>query len=65
MSNPGPAVEGTSNVDVVAGGAFGAAFQAFTTANRPAYAKGLIYFDLTLNKLVVGGASGYETITSA
>lgn len=60
-----PNIEGTKNAEVVAGGAFGAMFQAYTTANRPAYAPGIIYFDLTTGKLVVGGASGYETITSA
>lgn len=35
-----------------------------TTALAPAYEKGAIYFDTTLNKLRVGGASGWETITS-
>ena len=35
-----------------------------TTANAPGYAKGALYFDLTLNKLRVGGASGWETVTS-
>jgi hypothetical protein len=35
-----------------------------TTALAPAYEKGAIYFDSTLNKLRVGGASGWETITS-
>lgn len=60
-----PNIEGSFNTDVVAGGEFGASFQAFATVDRPAYAKGLIYFDLTTNKLVVGGATAYETITSA
>lgn len=36
----------------------------FTTANAPSYAKGALYFDLTLNKLRVGGATAWETITS-
>ena len=35
------------------------------TASAPAYVKGGLYFDLTLNKLMVGGASGWETVTSA
>jgi len=35
-----------------------------TTAAAPAYVKGAIYFDTTLNKLRVGGAIAYETITS-
>lgn len=36
----------------------------FTTAGAPAYAPGQIYYDTTLNKLRVGGATAYETITS-
>ena len=35
-----------------------------TTAGAPAYVKGAIYFDTTLNKLRVGGATGWETCTS-
>lgn len=35
------------------------------TASAPAYVKGAIYFDTTLNKLRVGGATAWETITSA
>jgi hypothetical protein len=35
------------------------------TASAPAYALGGVYFDTTLSKLRVGGASGWETITSA
>jgi hypothetical protein len=38
--------------------------QQATTAAAPAYVKGAIYFDTTLNKLRVGGATGWETITS-
>lgn len=38
--------------------------QQATTAGAPAYVKGAIYFDLTLNKLRVGGATAWETITS-
>ena len=34
------------------------------TAAAPAYVKGAIYFDTTLNKLRVGGATAWETITS-
>ena len=33
-------------------------------AAAPGYVKGAIYFDTTLNKLRVGGATGWETITS-
>jgi len=36
-----------------------------TTASAPAYVKGGIYFDTTLNKLRVGGATAWETVTSA
>lgn len=36
----------------------------YTTALAPPYVKGAIYFDTTLNKLRVGGASGWETVTS-
>jgi hypothetical protein len=38
--------------------------QQAATASAPAYVKGAIYFDTTLNKLRVGGASTWETITS-
>ena len=38
--------------------------QQAATASAPAYVKGAIYFDTTLNKLRVGGASAWETITS-
>ena len=34
------------------------------TASAPAYVKGGMYFDTTLNKLRVGGATAWETITS-
>lgn len=37
----------------------------FTTAGAPAYVKGGIYFDTTLNKLRIGGAAGWETVTSS
>jgi hypothetical protein len=36
-----------------------------TTVGAPAYVKGGLYFDTTLNKLRVGGASAWETVTSA
>ena len=35
------------------------------TASAPAYQKGRLYFDTTLNKARIGGATAYETITSA
>lgn len=36
-----------------------------TTVGAPAYVRGGVYFDTTLNKLRIGGASGWETVTSA
>ena len=33
-------------------------------ASPPAYVKGAMYFDTTLNKLRIGGAAGWETVTS-
>lgn len=38
--------------------------QQHATSGAPAYVKGAIYFDTTLNKLRVGGATAWETITS-
>lgn len=38
--------------------------QKVITASAPAYVEGKIYYDTTLHKLRVGGASVYETITS-
>jgi len=34
------------------------------SSTAPTYVKGAIYFDTTLNKLRVGGATGWETVTS-
>ena len=34
------------------------------TAGAPAYAEGRVYYDLTTHALTVGGAAGYETVTS-
>ena len=36
-----------------------------TTVGAPAYVAGGMYYDTTLNKLRIGGASGWETVTSA
>jgi hypothetical protein len=33
-------------------------------SSAPAYVKGGMYFDTTLNKLRIGGATGWETVTS-
>ena len=56
-----------ANVVSIAGGAISgtaiAPLQA-TTAAAPAYVKGTMYFDTTLNKLRVGGATAWETVTS-
>jgi Lower baseplate protein N-terminal domain len=35
------------------------------TSGGPAYVKGGMYFDTTLNKLRIGGASAWETVTSS
>lgn len=35
------------------------------TASAPAYLKGGFYFDTTLNKMRIGGAAAWETVTSA
>ncbi len=35
------------------------------TASAPTYTLGGVYFDTTLNKLRIGGVSGWETVTSA
>lgn len=36
----------------------------YTTAGRPSYVKGAVIFDTDLSKLVVGGAVGWEVVTS-
>jgi hypothetical protein len=36
-----------------------------TTGAEPPYQKGALYFDTTLNKLRVGGATGWETVSSS
>jgi hypothetical protein len=36
----------------------------FTTATEPAYVKGAQFFNTTLNKMRIGGATAYETVTS-
>ena len=38
--------------------------QQATTAGAPDYVKGAMYFDTTLNKLRIGGATAWETVTS-
>jgi DNA-binding beta-propeller fold protein YncE len=39
--------------------------QQATTALAPAYVKGAMYFDITLNKLRIGGVTAWETVTSS
>ncbi len=39
--------------------------QQAATGSAPPYVKGGMYFDTTLNKLRIGGASGWETVTSS
>jgi hypothetical protein len=36
----------------------------YPTAKAPTYANGRCYFDTTLNKLRIGGATAWETVTS-
>jgi len=36
----------------------------YSTANRPTYVAGLLIYDTTLGKLVIGGAVGWEVVTS-
>jgi hypothetical protein len=38
--------------------------QQYATGSRPTYVKGALIYDSTLSKLVVGGASGWEVVTS-
>lgn len=49
------------NVNILDGVFFPAQYP---TASAPAYVKGGMYFDTTLNKLRIGGASAWETVTS-
>jgi hypothetical protein len=37
----------------------------YTTATRPAWQNGAVFFDSDLDKLVIGGASAWEVVTSA
>ena len=43
---------------------FNGYFKPPALASAPTYVKGAVYFDTTLNKLRVGGATTWETITS-
>ena len=53
------------NLNIVRAGSTGTlVLPKFTTAAAPAYTAGGIYFDTTLNKVRIGGASAWETVTS-
>jgi hypothetical protein len=38
---------------------------AFLTGGEPAYEEGAVFFNKTTGKLIVGGATAWETVTSA
>lgn len=69
MVDPGHTHTGASTPGALplAGGTMTGLFlpEQATTAAAPAYVKGAMYFDLTLNKMRIGGASAWETVTSA
>jgi hypothetical protein len=52
----------TSIVDTVLRGRIN--LQQYATGSRPAYVKGALIYDSTLSKLVVGGATDWEVVTS-
>ena len=56
----------TERLDVVGNGKFSGTVSCgqFTTATEPAYVKGAQFFNTTLNKIRIGGATAYETVTS-
>jgi hypothetical protein len=53
----------TSIVDTILRGRIN--LQQYATGSRPTYVKGALIYDSTLDKLVVGGATGWEVVTSA
>jgi hypothetical protein len=57
----------TEVLDVVGNGKFSGTVSCgqFTTATEPAYVKGAQFFNTTLNKMRIGGATAYETVTSS
>jgi hypothetical protein len=52
----------TSIVDTILRGRIN--LQQYATGSRPAYVKGALIYDSTLSKLVVGGATDWEVVTS-
>ena len=70
--NIGTAGNATSTTNIAIGSTTGTStttvngyFKPPALASAPTYVKGAVYFDTTLNKLRVGGATTWETITSA
>jgi hypothetical protein len=66
-----PLILGTNNIERMRINALGNQVntgtispQQATTAGAPTYVKGAMYFDTTLNKLRIGGATAWETVTS-
>jgi hypothetical protein len=57
----------TERLDVVGNGKFSGTVSCgqFTTATEPSYVKGAQFFNTTLNKMRIGGATAYETVTSS
>jgi hypothetical protein len=57
----------TERLDVVGNGKFSGTviLGQYTTATEPAYVKGAQFFNTTLNKMRIGGATAYETVTSS
>lgn len=67
--NIGTSGTGTTNIAIGATGGTSTTtvngyFKPPALASAPTYVKGAVYFDTTLNKLRVGGATTWETITS-
>jgi hypothetical protein len=69
--NIGTAGNATSTTNIAIGSTTGTStttvngyFKPPALASAPTYVKGAVYFDTTLNKLRVGGATTWETITS-
>jgi hypothetical protein len=52
----------TSIVDTILRGRVN--IQQYATASRPTYVKGALIYDSSLGKLVIGGATGWEVVTS-
>ena len=71
-ANTGLGTEGADILNLITGGTTKAKITSdgaviligIATASAPAYVEGGIYYDTTLHKLRVGGAAGWETITS-